>query len=52
MLLSAVTYNLKKLLRYTKKRDMALANALKRPILKIFPGKSLLLCLNLTQRQN
>lgn len=37
MLLSAVTYNLKKLLRYTKKRDMALANALKRPIFKIFP---------------
>jgi hypothetical protein len=48
MLLAAVSYNLKKLLKYNVKRDMALANALKRPIYKIFLGKSLLLCLNLT----
>jgi hypothetical protein len=32
MLLSAVIYNLKKLLKYTKKKDLAQANALKKPI--------------------
>jgi hypothetical protein len=46
MLLSAVTYNLKKLLKYTKKKDLAQANALKKPIKDFIPIKSFLTCLN------
>jgi IS5 family transposase len=44
MLLSAVAYNLKKLLKYAKMRDLALSNALKRPIDNFFPISSCLIC--------
>jgi hypothetical protein len=46
MLLSAVTYNLKKVLKYTKKKDLAQANALKKPIKDFIPIKSVVICLN------
>jgi hypothetical protein len=43
MLVSAVAYNLKKLLRYTKRLDVAAASALKIPEFGLFPRKALLL---------
>jgi hypothetical protein len=46
MLLAAVAYNLKKLLKYNKKRDIALANALRIPFQGIIPSKTLLSYLN------
>lgn len=46
MLLAAVTYNLKKLLKYTKKMDMAAASALKIPAFELFSGKPFFLHLN------
>jgi hypothetical protein len=46
MLLAAVSYNLKKLLKCAKNKDLALANALKIPILKFLPNKSLFLSSN------
>jgi hypothetical protein len=44
MLLSAVIYNLKKLLKYTKKKDLAQANALKKPIKNFTPIKYFVIC--------
>jgi hypothetical protein len=46
MLLSAVTYNLKKLLKYAKKGDITLANALEKPQMSFLPKKSFFMCLN------
>jgi transposase len=43
MLLAAVTYNIKKLLRYDRKRDIALANGLKRPGFGFLPNQYRLL---------
>jgi transposase len=46
MLLAALSYNLKKLLKYNKKIDMAVASALKIPAFELFWGKSCFLQLN------
>jgi transposase len=46
MLMAAVAYNLKKLLKYSKKMDLALANALHKPLMDSYLLKSLYLYLN------
>jgi hypothetical protein len=46
MLLSALSYNLKKLLKFTKKMNMSLAKALKIPVFELLCGKPLFLQLN------
>jgi transposase len=46
MLLAAVSYNLKKLLRYARKRDLALANAIKKPQIEFYHLNPFLICLN------
>lgn len=46
MLVAAVAYNLKKLLRYAKKRDLALANALKKPVEDFSSIKYFFICFN------
>ncbi len=46
MLLAAVTYNLKKLLKYTKDIDIAMANALKKPQIGFPVVKPFFICLN------
>jgi transposase len=49
MLMSAVAFNLKKLLKYAKKRDIALANALRKPSVEFIAFPSYRSFLNLRQ---
>ncbi len=52
MLLAAVTYNIKKLLRYDRKRDMVLANALKKPVFEFLSNQYRLFISQLNCNQN